>query len=110
MIAALAPAGVPNCDIVVTDDIGERLCAVQVKTRRGNGADRGWHMGKKHEQLTSASLFYCFIDFAMGTDASPFSYVVPAPVVAVTLAECPQAWLAMRSEEHTSELQSLMRN
>src|SRR3546814_5267743 len=24
MIAALAPAGVPNCDIVVTDDIGER--------------------------------------------------------------------------------------
>src|SRR3546814_16894782 len=52
-------------------------------------------MGKKHEQLTSASLFYCFIDFAMGTDASPFSYVVPAPVVAVTLAECHQAWLAM---------------
>ena len=32
-IAALAPAGVPNCDIVVTDDIGDRLCAVQVKRR-----------------------------------------------------------------------------
>src|SRR3546814_17866078 len=47
MIAALAPAGVPNCDIVVTDDIGERLCAVQVKTRRGQGAARGWHVGKK---------------------------------------------------------------
>ncbi len=43
MIAALAPAGVPNCDIVVTDDIGDRLCAVQVKTRIGKGSDRGWH-------------------------------------------------------------------
>lgn len=93
MIAALAPAGVPNCDIVVTDDIGERLCAIQVKTRRGKGSDRGWHMGKKHEGLTSPSLFYCFVDFAMGTGEAPFTYVVPAPVVARTLAECHQAWL-----------------
>lgn len=94
MIAALAPAGVPNCDIVVTDDIGERLCAVQVKTRRGKGSDRGWHMSKKHEQLTSPSLFYCFVDLAMGASASPFTYVVPAPVVAATLTQCHQAWLA----------------
>src|SRR3546814_16905690 len=48
MIAALAPAGVPNCDIVVPDDIGERLCDVQVKTRRGQGAERGWQLGKKN--------------------------------------------------------------
>lgn len=94
MIAALAPAGVPNCDIVVTDDIGERLCAVQVKTRRGKGSDRGWHMGRKHEELISPSLFYCFVDFAMGAGVAPFTYVVPAPVVAQTLAECHQAWLA----------------
>lgn len=93
LIAALAPAGVPNCDIVVTDDIGDRLCAVQVKTRRGRGSDRGWHMSKKHEALTSPSLFYCFVDFAMGTDAPPFTYVVPAPIVAATLAACHQAWL-----------------
>ncbi len=32
-IAALAPVGVPNCDIVVTDDIGDRLWAVQIKSR-----------------------------------------------------------------------------
>ena len=60
LIAALAPVGVPNCDIVVTDEIGDRLCAVQVKTRNNTGADGGWHMGKKHESLTSPSLFYCF--------------------------------------------------
>jgi hypothetical protein len=93
MIAALAPAGVPNCDIVVTDDIGERLCAIQVKTRRGKGSDRGWHMGKKHEELTSPSLFYCFVDFVMGTDEQPFTYVVPASVVATCLAENHRAWL-----------------
>lgn len=94
LIAALAPAGVPNCDIVVTDDIGERLCAIQVKTRRGKGADRGWHMGIKHEALTSPTLFYCFVDLAMGTSSTPFTYVVPSAVVALTLAECHQAWLA----------------
>jgi len=94
MIAALAPAGVPNCDIVVTDDIGDRLCAVQVKTRRGKGSDRGWHMSKKHEELTSPSLFYCFVDFEMGTGEQPFTYVVPAAVVATCLAENHQIWLA----------------
>lgn len=93
MIAALAPAGVPNCDIVVTDEIGDRLCAVQVKTRNSTGADGGWHMGKKHETLTSGTLFYCFVDFAMGKECGSFTYVVPAAVVAQTLAECHQAWL-----------------
>lgn len=93
MIAALAPAGVPNCNIVVTNDIGDRLCAVQVKTRRGVGSDKGWHMSKKHEALISPKLFYCFVDFAMGSGSPPFTYVVPAPVVAKALAECHQAWL-----------------
>lgn len=93
MIAALAPAGVPNCDIVVTDDIGDRLCALQVKTRIGKGSDRGWHMGKKHEALTSPTLFYCFVDFATATGLPPFTYVVPARIVATVLAESHQAWL-----------------
>lgn len=93
MIAALAPAGVPNCDIVVTDDIGDRLCAVQVKTRLGKGSDRGWHMSKKHEALTSPSLFYCFVDFGGTTKEPPFTYVVPASVVATCLAENHEAWL-----------------
>jgi hypothetical protein len=92
-IAALAPTGVPNCDIVVTDDIGDRLCAVQVKTRLGKGSDRGWHMSKKHEELTSPSLFYCFVDFGTVTGERPFTYVVPAAVVGTCLAENHQAWL-----------------
>lgn len=48
-IAALAPVGVPNTDIVVTDDIGDRLCAIQVKTRVDKDSDGGWHMSEKHD-------------------------------------------------------------
>lgn len=93
-IAALAPAGVPDCDIIVTDLGGKHLCAVQVKTRNNTGADRGWHMGIKHEGLQRATLFYCFVDFAMGKDCGPFTYVVPAAVVAKALAETHQAWIS----------------
>jgi hypothetical protein len=92
-IAALAPTGVPNCDIIVTDEIGDRLCAIQVKTRNNAGSDRGWHMGKKHEGLVSQTLFYCFVDFYVELEEAPFTYVVPANVVATALAECHQAWL-----------------
>jgi hypothetical protein len=62
-IAALAPTGVPNADIVVSDMAGTRLCSMQVKTRRGVGADCGWHMKAKHEQLRGDRLFHCFVDF-----------------------------------------------
>src|SRR3546814_17422607 len=63
MIAALAPAGEPNCAIVVTDHIGERLCAVHVKTRPGTAAGGGWPVGKNHEHLTLAPMFYRSLDF-----------------------------------------------
>ena len=71
LIAALAPAGVPNTDIVVTDDVGDRLCAVQVKTRQEKGTDGGWHMGAKHEKIISDALFYAIVDF--GKNASEFT-------------------------------------
>ena len=32
LIAGLAPVGLPSADIVVTDDVAERLCAAQVNT------------------------------------------------------------------------------
>ena len=44
-IAALAPDGTPNMDILVTDENSDKLCAIQVKTRRDTGGDRGWSMG-----------------------------------------------------------------
>lgn len=64
-IAALAPQGVPNTDIVVTDIEGSRLCAIQVKTRRELGSDGGWHMQAKHESIRGDRLFYCFVNFGV---------------------------------------------
>ena len=94
-VAALAPAGAPNCDIVVTDISGDRLHSIQVKTRNNAGRDKGWHMSAKHEKLVSSQLFYCFVDSCADNDSMPFTYVVPSSVVAQTLKLCHSQWLAL---------------
>lgn len=94
LIAALAPAGVPNADIVVTDDIGDRLCAIQVKTRTEKGSDGGWHMGRKHELIQSERLFYVFLDFGVDRTSQPSSFIIPSSVVAQVIKTSHQAWLA----------------
>ena len=59
-IAALAPDGAPNMDILVADEDSTRLCAIQVKTRRDIGSDKGWHMKPKHEDMVADDLFDVF--------------------------------------------------
>ena len=93
-IAALAPVGVPTADIVVTDDTGERACAIQVKTRRELGTDGGWHMKAKHENIRGASLFYVFLSFPTDPAKLPDTFVVPSIVVADALTIAHRAWLA----------------
>jgi hypothetical protein len=46
MIAALAPSGVPDMDIIVSDRLGSSLAAIQFKARRDIGADGDWHKEK----------------------------------------------------------------
>jgi len=92
-VAALAPVGLPSADIVVTNMERSRLCSIQVKTRRGIGADGGWHMKSKHEELTGDRYFYCFVDFHEPQKVRPSVYVVPAAVVAKVLHEAHQQWL-----------------
>lgn len=94
LIAALAPVGVPTADIVVTDDIGDRACAIQVKTRRELGSDGGWHMKAKHEGIRGASLFYVFLSFPNDIGELPNAFVVPSAVVAEVLCVSHQTWLA----------------
>lgn len=89
-VAALAPEGVPNVDIIVTDMKANRQCAIQVKARSGRGHDKGWHMGEKHEKLVSSNLYYCFVDFG---DDSPTTYVIPAKVVASKIRLSHKTWL-----------------
>lgn len=93
-IAALAPQGIPNMDIVVTDPMGAQLCAVQVKTRLDRSADGGWYMGRKHETLIVAKLFYCFVDFGVAEGVAPRTHVVPSAKVAEVLARVHALWLA----------------
>jgi hypothetical protein len=103
LIAALAPAGVPNADILVSDKVGDRLFAIQVKVRTDDGIPHAWHMGAKHEEIISPSVFYSFVDFGPSLTAQPRCWVVPAPVVARVLALSYERWLAtpgMNGQRH----------
>src|SRR3974390_2174238 len=100
LIAALAPRGVPNTDIVVTNKIGDQLCAVQVKTRLERPADGGWHMKAKHEEIASPQLYYAFVCFGV---EPPGCWIVPSRIVAKALKESHRKWLGMRGrngQEH----------
>lgn len=108
-IAALTPKGVPNSDIVITDVNGSRLFAVQVKSRLEKGQDKGWHMKKKHEQIFSDSLFYCFVDFGKGLPSTPTTFVVPSKVVAETLRTTHMNWLFMPGKNGKMHNDSEMR-
>lgn len=92
-IAALAPKGVPGVDILVSDQDGNHLFAVQVKGRR-TGSDRGWRMRAKHEQIIRDSLFYCFVDFEVPENSTPKCWIIPSATVAETLIASHQAYVA----------------
>lgn len=92
-IAALAPAGVPDADIIVSDRVGSALSAVQVKARRDIGSDGGWHMKAKHETMARDLLFYCFVDFGRSLSDAPKCWVLPSARVGEALATSHRGWL-----------------
>lgn len=92
-IAALAPQGVPNMDIVVADPTGAQLCAVQVKARLDRSGDGGWYMTHKHESVKGSRLFYCFVNFGVPEDVVPPTYIIPAVKVAEVLSKVHPLWL-----------------
>lgn len=109
LIAALAPVGVPNADLIVTDDIGEKLCAIQVKTRIEKGTDGGWHMSKKHEDIVSENLLYVFLDFGSSLIDPPSSFIVPSAEVAAAVKESHAFWLATPGKRGQQRNDSNMR-
>jgi hypothetical protein len=95
-IAALAPDGAPNVDILVSDINGSRLCSIQVKSRSGKGTDGGWHMRPKHETLVSDRLLYCFVNFSdtgQALENAPEVYILPSNIVAEVLSTSHKIWL-----------------
>jgi len=109
LIAALAPVGVPNADLIVTDDIGEKLCAIQVKTRVDKGRDGGWHMSKKHEDIVSENLLYAFLDFGGTLVDLPNCFIVPSAEVAAAVRESHALWLATPGKRGQQRNDSNMR-
>jgi hypothetical protein len=88
LLAAQAPRGARKADILVNFIDGGEPFLVQVKTSDKGG---GWAMNVKHESITDADLFYCFVDIK---PAHPTVHVVPAAVVAQVLSEEHADWLA----------------
>jgi hypothetical protein len=92
MIAALAPKGVPEVDILVSNLDGASLAEIQVKGRQFS-KDGGWTMNVKHENIIRDSLFYCFVDFENSPNDMPKCWVIPSAIVASVLKQSHKAWL-----------------
>ncbi len=89
-IAALAPKGVPNSDLIVTNVEGELTAVIQVKTKSQKNGNGSFQLKAKHEKLKSKNLFYCLVD---DTVEVPVVYCVPCAVIASTIAKTHKAWL-----------------
>lgn len=89
IVAAQAPEGVRKVDILVNFLDGGKPCFIQVKARQ-YGAERGWHMGIKHEEMIQDDLFYCFVDLE---PEHPTVHVIPSAVVANVIKLDHQTWL-----------------
>ena len=80
-------------DILVTDEDNQKLCAIQVKTRRDIGSDKGWHMKLKHETMVAQDLFYVFVDVGQRPSDPTTSYILPSQVVADCIRDSHRIWL-----------------
>jgi hypothetical protein len=87
-LAAPAPRGTRKADILVNFIDGGHPCLIQVKA--ASKGRLGWHMQKKHEDVTDEDLFYCFVDFEGN---HPRVWVIPAAVVADTIRTDHGIWL-----------------
>lgn len=79
-------------DILIADEIGNRLFSIQVKTRSTIGGDGGWHMTDKHERIVGKHLYYVFVDLGKPLGCNPDYYIIPADIVAKVVYETHKAW------------------
>jgi hypothetical protein len=91
LLAALAPPGTPEVDVLVLSPDGTTIAAtIQVKASTG-GARSGWQFSAKHEAISRARMFYALVDFRAD---SPVTYILPSAEVASVLRRSHQGWLA----------------
>ena len=85
--------GPRKTNILITDENNEKLCAIQVKTRRDIGRDKGWHMKAKHETMVAPDLFYVFVDLGERPSDQITSYILPSSEVAKCIQLCYKVWV-----------------
>ncbi len=102
-----------NVDILVSNPVNGRMYKLEVKTNYKSGRNEGgssklfgkyvssWLMGEKHETITDADLFYCFVNIGKSTNIFKF-YIVPSTVVANYVKEQHKLWLKDRKPVETS--------
>lgn len=109
--ANLTLGNTKNVDILVSDPESGHMYRLEVKTssyfnKKGSAAKRSklfghnyeWIMGKKHEEITDPSLFFCFVNFT-GEEGTAFRFfIVPSRVVAKYVGAQHQLWLDQDSK------------
>ena len=98
-------------DILVSDPMSGKMYQLEVKTTCERSTRSkistskihgktlsGWIMMKKHETMTSPTLFYCFVNISKDTDNFKF-YIVPSKVVAKYVKEQHKLWLDAKKVE-----------
>ena len=104
------PQGVADVDLLVLDEKANIVKSIQVKAR-SKGADGGWHMKAKHENLANPRLWYVFVDME---PEAPVCYIIPSSVVAKVVEREHSAWLATpgrNGHQHkTSEMRRVKPN
>jgi hypothetical protein len=75
----------------VLDEKANIVKSIQVKAR-SKGADGGWHMKAKHEELWNPRLWFVFVDME---PAEPICYVMPSSVVAEIVYLSHSIWLGL---------------
>ena len=93
-ISALAPIGVPNIDILVTDRSGGTNFSMQVKTTLSRAKGKSRRLSRNNEAVRSEGLFYAFVGFGFDFRDPSRIYIIPSRAVACAVRDDHAAWLS----------------
>jgi hypothetical protein len=109
-----------SVDILVSNPANGKMYKLEVKTNFRNTRNKlseskvhgktlsDWMMSKKHEDITSPNLFYCFVNISKSSSEFKF-YIVPSKVVAKYVREEHALWLKVKKEEGNKAKETDMR-